>query len=365
MSKHYEVPTKMTACVLPSPGKFEIRHDVDVPSDLADDEVLCKVRAVAICGSDPEVIRGDLAGEWPPSYPFIAGHEWAGEVVKVGKDVTKVKVGDRVGGEAHKGCGYCRNCMEGHYNLCLNYGDDETGHEHYGFRVNGAYAQYEKYNQRSLTLLPDNVTFAEASMVDTTGVALNGLLLTGITVGGTVAVIGPGPIGLSAMMLAKAMGAAKVIMVGRGARLEAARELGADVCIDFSKEDPVEAVRAATNGIGPDEVFECSGAKGTFNQAVRMVKKGGEIALIGVATADVMEELPFKYITHNQLHIHGSRANANVSHKVLALMGTGQLPVDKLITHRFALEDFGEALDTFVERKENAVKVVILPNGEE
>lgn len=365
MNRKFDIPEHMTACVLPAPGEFEIRHDVKVPSELGDDEVLCRVRAVAICGSDPEIFRGDLAGEWPQAYPFIAGHEWAGEVVKVGKTVSKVKVGDRVGGEAHKGCGYCPNCMNGLYNICLNYGDSETGHEHYGFIADGAYAQYQKYNQRVLTILPEGVSFAEASMVDTTGVALNGLLLTGITVGGTVVVIGPGPIGMSAMMEAKALGASKVIMVGRGARLEASRELGADVCIDFSKEDPVEAVRAATNGIGADQVFECSGAKGTFNQAVHMARKGGGIALIGVATADVMEEIPFKYVTHNQLAIYGSRANANVSAKVLAMMGTGQLPVSKLITHRFPLEQFGEALDTFVQRKENAMKVVIFPNGEE
>ncbi len=365
MTNKYNIPKLMTACVLPSPGKFEIKNDIPVPSELGDDEVLCKVRAVAICGSDPEIFRGDLAGEWPPSYPFIAGHEWSGEVVKIGRKVSKVVVGDRVGGEAHKGCGYCANCMGGLYNLCLNYGDLKTGHEHYGFIVNGAYAQYQKYNQRVLTRLPGNVSFAEASMVDTTGVALNGLLLTGITTGGVCVVIGPGPIGMSAMMLAKALGAARVIVVGRGARLKAASELGADHCIDFSKEDPVEAVRKATDGIGADQVFECSGARGTFQQAVYMVKKGGGIALIGVATADVMEEIPFKYVTHNQLAIYGSRANANVSAKVLALMGTGQLPVDKLITHRFPLERFQDALDTFVQRKENAMKVVIFPNGEE
>ncbi len=359
------IPETMTACVLTKPGAFEIQHDVPVPSELKADEVLCRVRAVAICGSDPEVIRGDLAGEWPPSYPFIAGHEWAGEVVKTGAAVNKVKVGDRVAGEAHKGCGYCRNCMEGHYNLCLNYGNIASGHEHYGFIVNGAYCQYQRYNQRALGIMPDNITFGEASMCDTTGVALNGLRLTGITPGGVSVVIGPGPIGLSAMREAKAMGSATVIMVGRGARLATAGSMGADHLVDFTKQDPVEAVRALTGGIGPDEVFECSGAKGTFNQAVRMVRKGGRIALIGVATADVMEELPFKYVTHNEIGIFGSRANANCSQKVLHMMSTGQLQVKDLISHRFPLEQFDQALETFVKRLENAVKVVIYPNGME
>jgi len=365
MSKICDIPDRMTACVLTKPGGFEIQHNVPVPVNLGADEVLCRVRAVAICGSDPEIIRGDLAGSWPPSYPFIAGHEWAGEVVMAGEGVTKVKVGDRVAGEAHKGCGYCKNCMEGRYNICLNYGRLEAGHEHYGFIVGGAYCQYQKYNQRALTVMPGNVSFEEASMVDTTGVALNGLRLTGITPGGTFCVIGPGPIGLSSMMLARTMGAAKIIMVGRGSRLEAARSLGADICIDFTGCDPVAAVREATGGIGPDEVAECSGAPGTMKQSILMVKKGGRISLIGVATDDVMEEIPFKYVTHNEIMVVGSRANANVSAKVLALMSSGQLPAKKMISHTFPLTEFGEALDTFVTRRGNAVKVVILPNGEE
>jgi len=356
-----EIPKIAKACVLTGPGKFEIQ-DVSVPVPGVG-EVLCKIKAVAICGSDPEVVRGDLAGEWPPSYPFIAGHEWSGEVVAVGAGVHEFQVGDRVAGEAHKGCGYCRNCKEGRYNICLNYGNESTGHEHYGFRVNGAYAQYQKYSVRSVNHLPDNVTYGEASMVDTTGVALHGLELAGVTVGGTVAVIGPGPIGLSAMRLAKAMGAAKVIIIGRGARLQSAKRLGADEIVDFESQDPVEAVRELTGGIGVDEAYECSGAKGTFNQAVRMVRKGGHVALIGVSTAGVMEEIPFKYVTHNEILVVGSRANANVSNKVLSLMSTEQLKVKEFITHKFALDDFDEALDTFVKRKGNAIKVVIYPNG--
>ncbi len=357
-----DVPKKAKACVLTEPGKFEIKM-VDVPEP-GYQEVLCKIRAVAICGSDPEIIRGDLAGIWPPSYPFVAGHEWAGEVVSIGSGVVGFEPGDRVAGQAHKGCGFCTNCLNGRYNLCLNYGRTSVGHEHYGFTVNGAYAQYAKYSQKSVSHIPDNVSYAEAAMVDTVGVALHGIELSGVTSGGTVVVIGPGPIGLSAMRLAKACGASTTIVIGRGSRLKAAKELGADHIIDFTKEDVYQRVEQLTNGIGPDEVFECSGAKGTFNQAVRIVKKGGKVVLLGVATDDVMEELPFKYITHNEIAIHGSRANPNVSAKVLALLSSGQVVVKDMITHRFHLDDFAEALDTFVNRKDGAVKVAILPNGE-
>jgi L-iditol 2-dehydrogenase len=357
------IPKTMQALVLPNPGKFEIR-EVEVPKP-GPYEVLCRVRAVAICGSDPEILRGDLAGVWPPSYPFIPGHEWAGEIVSLGEGVLNFKPGDRVAGEPHKGCGYCRNCLEGRYNLCENYGRPETGHRHYGFTYQGAYAQYDVHSIKSITKMPDRVTFCEGSMVDTAAVSLHGLELTGITPGGTVAIIGPGPIGLIAMRLARAMGAARLIMVGRRSRLAAAGRLGADFLVDFEKEDPVDAVRKITNDRGVDEAIECSGAKGTFNQAVRMVKKGGRVALLGVPPGSVVEELPFKYIVHNELAIFGSRADPNTTWKVVQLIASGQLALRDLVTHTFPLEEFEKALDTFVNRRENAIKVVVEPNGSE
>lgn len=359
----YDIPKQAKACVLTGKSEFGIQM-VDVPEP-GYQEVLCKIRAVAICGSDPEVIRGDLLGFWPPAFPFIAGHEWSGEVAKVGPGVKGFQVGDRVAGEAHKGCGYCENCLRGTYNICLNYGKTETGHEHYGFIVSGAYAQYAKYSIKSIHHMPDNVSFAEAAMVDTTGVALHGIELAGITPGGKVVVIGPGPIGLSAMRLAKLKGAAQVIVIGRGSRLQAAKRLGADVIIDINAEDVYARVRELTNGVGADEAFECSGAKGTFHQAVKLVRRGGRVVLLGVPAGEVTEELPFKYVTANEIAIFGSKANPNVSDKVLALMSTGQLVVKDMISHRFPLDEFAEALDTFVKRKGDAVKVVILPNGEE
>jgi L-iditol 2-dehydrogenase len=353
----------MQALVLPSPGKFEIQT-VPVPSPEAD-EALCRVRAVAICGSDPEILRGDLAGTWPPAYPFIPGHEWSGEVVAVGPGVTKVKVGDRVAGQAHRGCGKCPNCMEGRYTICENYGNSQSGQRHYGFITPGAYAQYAVISEKSLDAMPDAVSFRAGALVDTAGVALHGLELTGVTPGGSVAVLGPGPIGLLTMRLAHVLGAAQIIAVGRGARLQAARNSFADVLVDFEQLDPVEAVREATRGHGVDEAFECSGAPGTFNQAVKMVKKGGRVALLGVPQNHVIEKIPFKYVVHNEILITGVRANPNVSRKVLNLIASGQLAIHDLVTHVFPLEQFAQALDTFVNRRQGAIKVVVEPNGPE
>ena len=357
------LPAQMRALVLPSPGKFQV-ETVPLPT-IAAGEVLCQVRAVAICGSDPEILRGDLAGTWPPRYPFIPGHEWAGQVVAVGPDVVNLHVGDRVAGQAHKGCGVCRNCLEGRYTICENYGRPESGQRHYGFTTQGAYAQYIATSVNSVDRMPDAMTYREGAMVDTAGVVEHGLSLSGITPGGTVAVIGPGPIGLIAMRFARVRGAARILAVGRGARLQASLKAGADLLVDFEKTDPVKAVREATGGLGVDEAIECSGAAGTFRQAVEMVRKGGRVALLGVPTNSVVEPLPFKYIVHNEIAIYGSRANPNASRKVIPLIAAQQLVVADLITHTFPLEEFATALDYFVHRRENAIKVVVEPNGPE
>jgi L-iditol 2-dehydrogenase len=358
------IPKTMNALVLTGPGAFEIQ-EAPVPSP-GPFEVLCRIGAVAICGTDPEVIKGGFPGYWPPSYPFIPGHEWAGEVVALGENSEHFfQTGERVAGEAWKGCGHCSNCVAGHYNRCLNYGRLETGIRHYGFQFRGAYAQYNIYSVKSIHRMKDHVSFLEGSVVDTAGVGLHAMERMGITAGGTVAIIGPGPIGILVMRTARALGAGRAIVVGRPPRLEAAGRLGADVLVNILKDDPVEAVRAATGGVGVDEVFECSGAEGTLNQAVRMVREGGSVGLLGIPSDKVKEPLPFKYICRNEVAIFGSKANPNVSDKILSLIASGQLVVKDLITHVFPLDEFGKALDTFVNRRDGAMKVVIEPNGPE
>ena len=358
------IPETMKALVLPEAGKYEVKDGTPVPKP-EPFEVLCRVMAVAICGSDPELVHGGLAGYWPPSYPFIPGHEWAGEVVAVGEGVNALEVGDRVAGEAWKGCGHCNNCVAGHYNLCMNYGKPETGMKHYGFRNQGAYAQYNAYSVKSVHKMPETVSFQEGSLVDTAGVGAHGAELTGITRGGTVAVIGPGPIGILAMRTARLMGASRIIAVGRGTRLEAAGRLAADDLIDYTKVDPVETVWKLTGGLGVDQAFEASGAEGTFAQAVLMLREGGAVGLLGVPPATVMEKIPFKHVCRNEIGIFGVKANPNVSDQVVSLIASGQLAVKDLITHVFPLDDFPEALETFEKRKDGAVKVVIEPNGPE
>ena len=354
------IPKTMKASLLTAFNKFEIRQ-VPTPK-VGPDEVLCRIKVIAICGTDPEIVDGTHRSRgWPPRLPFILGHEWSGEVVEVGPGVTGFTVADRVAGEAHKGCGLCANCVKGDYTLCLNYGNPEMGHRHYGFTVPGANSEYSAYSIKSVKKIPDHLSFAHASLVDTAGVALHAIKLIGITPGGTVAIYGPGPIGLCALQIARGMGAKNAIMVGRGDRLGVAREMGADFTIDFEKEDPVGKIMDITSGLGADEVLECSGATITPVQCIDSARKGGRISLLGFYEDQKIYSPPMTKVVLNEIMIRGSRANPNVSEDVIRLFDRGILKGDKIVTHRFPLEKYEEAFHTFIHRKDGAIKVVVEP----
>lgn len=361
----FEIPDRMKAMELIAYDKLELR-EVPVPQP-GPGEVLCRIKSVAICGSDPKLIHGGYKfANWPPSFPFIMGHEWAGQVVAVGEGVAGFQPGDRVAGEAHAGCGQCENCKQGHYTVCLNYGKDglnspiDLGHRHYGFNWQGANAEYNVYKTKSLHKIPDNVSYDAASMCDCAGVALHGVQLAGVTPGGSCVIIGPGAIGLCAMMECKAMGADRVIMIGRGNKLDKARELGADFCIDFEKEDPVKKVLELTNGVGADEIMECSGASDSPMKACQMVRKTGSVAIIATYYTD-QTPIPINLVNFSEIRIIGSKANPNVSEQVLRYLASGVIQGDKLITHKFPLEDYEKAVDIFENKKDGSIKVVINP----
>ena len=348
----------MKALVLRAPGDFSL-ETVPVPQP-EENEVLVRIKACAICGSDPKLLYGAHGGSAIPyPYPFIPGHEAAGEVVALGKNVTQFQIGDRVATEAHCGCGYCENCQKGLYTLCLNYAKPETGHRQYGFYWNGAYAQFNAYNVKALTKIPEGISYDEATMCDCAGTPLNGIRLMGITPGGYCAIIGPGPIGLCAMMIAKSKGAT-TIMIGRGARLEKARETGSDYVIDYEKENVRERVLEITGGILADEAIECAGNETSFNTAVDCVRRGGKVVLLGWPAKSQVNFNIGRLIV-DQISVIGSRANPNCSKTVLRLMQTGQLHVKDIITHRFDLEDYQAAFDTFMNRTDGAMKVIINP----
>ncbi len=354
------IPTTMKACQLVAYNRNEIREvPVPVPQE---GEVLCRIRAIAICGTDPEIINGKHQKKgWPPVFPFTLGHEWSGEVVKLGPGVRGFKVGDRVAGEAHRGCGSCANCMKGHYTLCLNYGDASTGHRHYGFVNPGANCEYNAYSTKALRKIPDALSFRHAALLDTAGVALHGIDMIGVTPGGTTAIWGPGPIGLMALQMIKAMGAKTVIVVGRGHRLKVAGELGATHLVDYEKCDAAKTVLELTGGIGVDEIQECSGGSVALDQCLTAVRKGGKINLIGFYEDSEVVLPPITRIVMNEITITGSRANPNVSDRVINMFEAGLIAGDKVVTHAFPLAAYDEAVETFLTRKDGAIKVVIEP----
>jgi L-iditol 2-dehydrogenase len=347
----------MKAVVLTAPNEYGIQT-VDIPEP-GYNEVLVRVKSVAICGSDPKVFNGSFLPMWPPKYPFIAGHEFSGEIVRLGEGVKGFAPGDRIAGEAHLGCNHCQNCAVGLYNLCLNYGKQEEGHRHYGFMNQGSYAEYAVYNARALSKLPDNVSFDEAALLDSSTTAFNAIRLIGIVPGGFSVIIGPGPIGLFAMEFAKAMGS-KTIVLGRGARLEKAKEMGADFIVDITKEDAVEAVNHFTGGIRCDQVFECVGKEETVAQSIKLAKRGGKVALIGMAEKPEML-VPINPVIMDQISVIGSRASSNAFSAVLSMFSSGMIDAKVLISHTFPMEKIHEAVDIFYHRKDGAIKVVINP----
>lgn len=349
---------KMNAVVSYGKNDFCIAEvEIPVPTD---DEVLCRIKSVAICGSDPGLFSGHYASMgWPPSYPFIFGHEWTGEVIKTGKRVTSLRPGDRVAGEAHSGCGICRNCREGNYNLCLNYGNLQKGHRHYGFLVNGAYAQYGVFTAKSCTKIPDNVSYDDAALCDSAGTALQAVRLADIRQGETVAVYGPGPIGNLAMQIARTKGA-HVIVIGRGARLDACLADGADEVIDYEKHEPLERLAELTGGMGADAVIECAGTDTAIYNSVMSARKNGRVVLVSMPkNKDLV--MPVNTIVCNQIHVTGSRANPNCCPEILKLLAEGRIRTEHLITHRFPMTEMAEALDIFSKRKDGAVKVIVHP----
>lgn len=355
------IPNQMKAAVLHGQNDLRVQ-DYPLPEP-GPDEVLLKVHACAICGTDPKIIGCG----WKLNIDygnFIPGHEYSGEIVKLGPGVTEFKVGDRIAIETHKGCEKCVNCLRGRYTICLNYGKKETGHRHYGFTVNGGFAQYVVNHVRTLYCIPDNLSYAEAALVTTGGCVMNAIENAGGFMGGeTVAVFGPGPIGLMAVNICKALGAVKVFLVGtRDDRLEIGKILGADVTLNINNvEDPVQAIREMTDGYGVDLAIETSAAPIAVAQSVDVVGRGGRISLLG----DANEKVPinFKRFVLDDLKATAVRGEGGANcGRVLKLMSIGAIQAKPLLTHKFPLDQINEAFDTFIRRKGNAIKVVIRPS---
>ena len=246
------IPDQMKAWVLGDPDQLSL-HEKPTPVP-ARAEVLVRIDAVAICATDLEIIHSgspaSILGGLPFNKNFTPGHEYMGTIVALGPDVDEFSIGERVSVEIHAGCGQCKRCRQGMYTSCLNYGKPEKGHRANGFTTDGGFAEYAVNHINTLARVPDTMSDAEATLVVTAGTSMYGLTeLGGLVAGESVVVIGPGPIGLLAVAVAKALGAGPVILTGtRNKRLAIGQELGADRVVNINDEDPVEVVKELPEG---------------------------------------------------------------------------------------------------------------------
>lgn len=352
------LPATMEALVLLEPGRFEIQ-EVPVPRPGAG-EILARVKAVSICGTDAHLIRGDYPGFWPPGFPFIPGHEWAGEIVALGPgaDAYGWALGDRVAGTSHDACGVCQKCVEGRYNLCENYGRPGL-HKQYGHNVQGADATYVVQGVKSVFRLPDGLSYDEGAIIDPASISLHVANRGGIRPGDTVAIIGGGAIGLLGGDASRVRGAGRVIVIEPDpTRRAKAGALGFEV-VDPEAGDPVEAIRSSTGGLGVDVVLECAGVPVAVQWALGMLRKGGRCAAVGIPTVGV--ELALQRLVLDELELVGCRASAGEMRRVMPLVEQGRIRVREMITHRFPLSDYEAALATFNDRASGAIKIVVKP----
>ena len=358
----YRIPKTMKAWTLGGPEELSL-VDKPVPEP-GPAEVLVRIDAVAICATDLEIIKHGLPamieGELPFNKGYTPGHEYMGTVVKLGPTVDEFQHGDRVAVEIHAGCGRCQRCREGMYTSCLNYGFHSRGHRANGFSTDGGFAEYAVNHVNTMVHVPPDMSDEEATLIVTAGTAMYGLdVLGGIIAGESVVVIGPGPIGLMGVGVAKALGAQPVILTGtRDRRLEMGKRLGADAVINVNNEDAVAAVQRITGGKGVQYVLECSGAANALNEAARMVNRGGRICLAAFPHEPVSVDLA--YIVRNNIYVFGIRGEGkSATHRAAALMGQRRFDAKLIHTHTFALDQLPTALRYARDRVEDAIKVVV------
>ena len=365
-AKSFTIPKTMKAWVLDDPEQLRMTEK-PVP-DPGPAEVLVRIDAVSICGTDVEIITKGLPaivrGGAPFNKNFTPGHEYMGTIVKLGAGVDEYKIGDRIAVEIHAGCGRCERCRQGMYTSCLNYGlnyeGHDKGHRANGFTTDGGFAQYAVNHVNTLVHVADDMSDEEATLIVTAGTAMYALdVLGGLIAGESLVVTGPGPIGLMGVAVGKALGAAPVILTGtRDARLNLGLKLGADHVVNINRENPVEGVKRITGGRGVNYVLECSGAPNALNEAMDMTQRGGRICLAAFPHEPALVDLA--KIVRNNIYLYGIRGEGkSATHRAAALMNQKKFDAKLMHTHTFPLEELPTAFRYVRERIEDAIKVVV------
>jgi L-iditol 2-dehydrogenase len=322
-------------------GQMEIRQ-VEIPK-IKSNEVLIQVKYVGICGSDLHIYHD----EHPNHPPVILGHEFSGIITEVGSEVKNWRPGDRVVAELHGGaCLECVLCKTGNVFACPQ-------KRPIGWWTNGAYAEYIAIPAWLLHRIPEGLDLLDATLTEPLAVCMNILQRAPVAPQSFVAVLGPGPIGILASLAAKASGAGKVAMVGRNSsleRLNLAAELGVDYIINSSNQDPETAIKALTNGMGADLVIESGGSEASAAEALKLVRKLGTVAALGVGKGTY--NFPWNEAIFKAVKIVFSfSANYTAFEQSLKLLAGGYIPTRKIISGVYPLEAWEQAFQKLWDRQ--------------
>jgi len=345
----------MKAAVLYAPGDLRV-EDVPKPEPPGKGEVIIKVMAAGICGSDIERVLSK--GTY--HFPCIPGHEFCGVVHEIGPGTDGVSVGDRVSVAPIIPCFVCEPCQRGDYGLCEDY-------DYIGSRRDGAFAEYVKAPAMNLVPMPANVSFAEGAAIEPAAVALHGMMRVGVRAGDTVTVFGSGAVGLFAIQFAKIMGAGKVIAVDIDEKkLENAKEAGADEVINSKGSDPVAVVSEITGGRLSDVCVESAGVNITQEQCILAAGKGGSILFLGNTFHDVvLPQETFWRITRCELTAVGSWNSFSAPFPgrewktVLEYLSDGRFKVSPFVSHTIALDDLFKTIKGMAGHEFPFTKIIV------
>jgi threonine 3-dehydrogenase len=344
----------MLAVVKPqaAPG-VEIR-DVPVPK-LGPTDVLVRVKVASICGTDLHIYNWDRWAQGRIHPPLIPGHEFCGEVVAFGNEVTSVKEGDFVSAEMHVACGKCPQCRTGEAHICQNV-------RIIGVDADGAFAEFVRIPESNIWKLDPAIPQEYASILDPLGNAVH-TVLAGEIAAKTVAITGCGPIGLFAIAVARAVGAAQVFAIEVNEhRRKVAAQMKADLVLNPSKDDVLSTVMERTAGLGVDVVLEMAGHPEAIRTAFDIVRRGGRISLLGLTSKPISlnfsEDIIFKGITIQGIN---GRRMYQTWYQMTALLKAGKLDLHPVITDRMAMKDFSKGMERLTTGE--ASKILLYPNG--
>jgi L-iditol 2-dehydrogenase len=343
----------MKALLLTAPKQFEY---TDVPEpDIGPEEVLVRVKACGICGSDVHGMDGSSGRRIPP---LVMGHEASGVIAEVGAQVTGWRVGERVTFDSTVYCGRCHFCRRGLINLCDH--RRVLGVSCAEYRQHGALAEYVAVPARILYRLPEDVSFPHGAMVEPVSIAVHAASLLPLTLDDTVAVIGTGMIGLLVVQVVRAAGCGQIIAVDLNPfRLEKALALGADVALNPAQTDTAAEIHRLTGGRGIDLAFEVVGIDPTVQLAVQSLRKGGALALVGNVTPTVT--LPLQAVVTRQLTLAGSAASCGQYPACLNMISRGSIKLDPIISAVAPLSEGAAWFERLYRGEDDLLKVILEP----